>query len=46
MANLLQLFACRCGKRMACCGRWVYILVGNCGWQAPKISTCIWQASK
>jgi len=45
MGNLLQLFAHRCDKWVASYGRWVYILVGNCGWQAPNISTCIWQVS-
>jgi len=40
MGNLLQLFAGRCDRWVASCGRWV---VG--GWQAPKISVCIWQVS-
>jgi len=41
MGNLLQLFAYGCDKWVASGGCWVYILVGNCGWQAPKISACI-----
>jgi len=45
MGSLLQLFVHRCDKCMASCGGWVYILVGNCGWQASTISTCIWQVS-
>jgi len=40
MGDLLQLFAHGCGKWVTSCMRWE---VG--GWQAPKISTCIWEAS-
>jgi len=40
MGNLLQLFAHACDKWVVSGGRWE----GD-GWQAPKISTCIWQAS-
>jgi len=40
MGSILQLFAHRCSKWVASCGRWE---VGGC--QAPKISACIWQAS-
>jgi len=40
MGDLLQLFAHICNRWVASCRRWV---VG--GWQAPKISTCIWQVS-
>jgi len=40
MGNLLQLSAHRCDKWVARCGRWE-----GGGWQAPKISTCIWQGS-
>jgi len=40
MGNLLQLFVYGCDKWVATCGLWE---VG--GWQAPKISACIWQAS-
>jgi len=40
MANLWQLFAHICSKWVASCGRWE-----GGGWQAPKISACIWQAS-
>jgi len=45
MGNLLQLFVYGCDKWMASGRRWVYIVSGKCGWQAPKISTCIWQVS-
>jgi len=41
MGDLLQLFAHGCGKWVTSCMRWE---VGR--WQAPKISACIWQASK
>jgi len=48
MGNLLQYIhqlEMRSNKWVASGGCWVYILVGNCGWQAPKISACIWQVS-
>jgi len=37
MANLLQLFARKCDRWVASCGRWVFG-----GLQAPMISACIW----
>jgi len=41
MGNLLQLFAHGCDRWVASGRRWEVS-----GWQAPKISVCIWQASK
>jgi len=38
MGCILQQFAHRCNKWVASCGRWE-----GGRWQAPKISTCIWQ---
>jgi len=40
MGDLLQLFVHTYYKWVACCGRWEVS-----GWQAPKISACIWQVS-
>jgi len=40
MANLLQVFIYGCSKWVASDGSWE-----SGGWQAPKISACIWQAS-
>jgi len=40
MGNILQLFARRCGKWVACSGYWEVS-----GWCAPEISGCKWQAS-
>jgi len=40
MACILQLFVYGYNKWVASCGRWE-----GGGWQASKISACIWQAS-
>jgi len=40
MGCILQSFVHRFYKWMASCGGWE-----GGGWQAPKISTCIWQVS-
>jgi len=40
MGDLLQLFVHGCDKWVASCACWEVS-----GWQAPKISECIWQVS-
>jgi len=40
MASILQLFVHGCGEWVLSCGYWE-----GGGWQAPKISECIWQVN-